>query len=49
MENKYYMNKEHGNILTRDEMLEEFAELYDGGDPTNGINWPEYYVYIGTL
>lgn len=45
----YYQNIECGNILTHDEMLKEFAELYDGGDPTNCASWSEYYIYIGSL
>lgn len=39
-----YMNKEHGNILTKSEMLNEWEELYDGGDETNPIPWTEYYT-----
>lgn len=33
MKQVYYMNRECGNILTYPEMLAEWAELYDGGDP----------------
>lgn len=40
---KMYMNKEHGNVLTYKEMLEEWNELYDGGDDTNPVGWDEYY------
>ena len=43
------MNKEHGHILPYDEMLVEFMEMYDGGDPTNCAHWSEYYEYIGAL
>lgn len=45
----YFQNIECGNILDYDEMLEEFAELYDGGDPTNPACWSDHYVYIGFL
>ena len=31
------------------EMLKEWAELYDGGDPTNPTSWMEYYICIGAL
>lgn len=41
-----YQNKECGNILTHDEMLVEWAEMYDGGDPTNPLGWEEYYDRI---
>lgn len=49
MRKGYYQNIECGNILDYNEMLKEFAELYDGGDPTNPAHWSEYYVYIGFL
>lgn len=45
----WFMNKEHGHILPYDEMLVEFMEMYDGGDPTNCAHWSEYYEYIGAL
>jgi hypothetical protein len=45
----WFMNKEHGHILPYDEMLIEFMEMYDGGDPTNCAHWSEYYEYIGAL
>ena len=36
MNNKrIFQNKECGNILTHDEMIKEFREMYDGDDPTN--------------
>lgn len=49
MKQFYYQNRECGNILTYREMLAEWAELYDGGDPTNPIGWMEYYTCIGAL
>ena len=49
MKQIYYMNREHGNILTYKEMIQEWAELYDGGDPTNPVGWIEYYTCIGAL
>lgn len=49
MKNCLYMNKEHGYILTYAEMREEFKELYDGGDPTNCVNWEEYYTKMDSF
>jgi hypothetical protein len=49
MKTYYYQNRECGNILIYPEMLKEWAELYDGGDPTNPIGWMEYYTCIGAL
>lgn len=49
MKTIYYQNKECGNLLTYPEMLQEWQELYDGGDPTNPIGWTEYYTCIGAL
>lgn len=42
-----FQNRECGNILTYDEMIEEYREMYDGGDPTNPCGWEEYYEVIG--
>lgn len=39
-----FMSKENGNVLTYKEMLEEWKELYDGGDDTNPMGWDEYYT-----
>ena len=49
MRNGYFMNNECRNILTYSEMIAEFLEMYDGGDPTNPAHWDEYYTYIGSL
>jgi hypothetical protein len=49
MKQMCYQNRECGNILTYSEMLKEWADLYDGGDPTNPIPWTEYYTCIGAL
>lgn len=38
-----YQNKETGEILTKVEMLHQFRDDYDGGDPTNPLEWDEYY------
>lgn len=38
-----YINIENGNIVTETEMLIEGAELYDLFDPTNPIDYLEYY------
>ena len=49
MKQMYYQNRECGNLLTYPGMLKEWAELYDGGDPTNPCGWMEYYTCIGAL
>ena len=49
MKTYYYQNRECGSILTYPAMLKEWAELYDGGDPTNPTSWMEYYTCIGAL
>ena len=41
-----FVSKENGNVLTYKEMLEEWEELYDGGDDTNPVGWYEYYTPI---
>lgn len=46
---KVYQNRECGNIFfTYREMMQEAAELYDVGDPTNPLEWREYYDEIIT-
>ena len=45
--NHLWMNREHGHLLTYDEMLEEAAELYDIGDDTNAVALEEYYEDTG--
>ena len=39
-----FMSKENGNVLNYNEMIEEWKELYDGGDDTNPVGWDEYYT-----
>jgi hypothetical protein len=41
-----FQNRECGNILTYDEMIEEYREMYDGDDPTNPYGWDTYYELI---
>ena len=42
-----YQNIECGNIHdTFEEMMREGAEMYDLGDPTNCLNWTDYYRLI---
>ena len=41
-----YMNIENGNILTETEMLIEGAMLYDLDDPTNWLDFLEYYMPV---
>lgn len=38
-----YQNIECGNILTKEEMQKEGAEMYDLGDDTNALSFDEYY------
>ena len=42
----YFMNLETGELLTRAAMQTQFREEYDGGDPTNGVSWDEYYKEV---
>ena len=42
-----FQNRECGNILTYNEMIEEYCEMYDGDDPTNPLDWEIYYELIG--
>ena len=46
MRNWTFQNIECGNILTYSEMIEEWAEMYDGGDPTNPLGWEEHYKVV---
>jgi hypothetical protein len=39
----YYMNKETGELLTWEEMLEQAREWYDIGDDTNACGLDECY------
>ena len=38
-----YQNKDTGEVLTFSEMLRQWAEEYDGDDPTNCLGWAEQY------
>jgi len=42
----YYMNRQTGELLTRQEMLDQFAADYDGDDPTNAVSYHEYYERV---
>ena len=41
-----FMNNENGNVLNYNGMLDEWKELYDGGDDTNPVGWNEYYTAL---
>lgn len=41
-----YINRETGELLNRREMLKQFAEDYDGNDPTNSVSWAEYFEEV---
>lgn len=43
----FYMNRETGELLSRQMMLKQFSEEYDGDDTTNGVGWNEYYEEVG--
>lgn len=43
---RYFMNRETGELLTRSEMMAQFQDDYDGGDPTNAVSWDEYYKEV---
>lgn len=49
MKKIYYMHKSFGHLVTREEMMKEMEEWYDGGDPTNVCSWMEYYTCLGPL
>lgn len=38
-----YINKETGEVLTKEEMLKQGKELYDLGDDTNIFDYSDYY------
>lgn len=42
----YFVNRETGEVLTREEMTKQFREEYDGDDPTNAIDISEYYEEV---
>lgn len=41
-----YQNIDTGELLTKKEMLEQFREEYDGGDPTNPAKWQDRYEEV---
>ena len=41
-----YINRETGELLTRREMLKQFADDYDGNDPTETMSWAEYFEEV---
>ena len=47
-ERQMYLNRMTGELLTRKEMLRQFAEDYDGGDSTNVLSWAEYFEEVRT-
>jgi len=43
MKEQLYMNKDTGEVLTYNEMFQQWIEEYDGGDPTNCMSiWEQY-------
>ena len=49
MKTEYYMSKENGNLVTWGEMMAELTENFDIDDPTNWLDWTEYYTYYGPM
>lgn len=43
---KTYQNYDTGEIMTYDEMREEWRTVYDGDDQTNILTWREQYKEI---
>ena len=43
MKKTYYMDRQTGEIMTYRQMLENGARDYDLDDPTNCLDYPEYY------
>ena len=41
-----YMNIANGELLTRSAMLRQFKTEYEGDDPTNCLDWSEYYEEV---
>ena len=41
-----YMNRETGELLTLEEMKNQFREEYDGDDDTNLFDYGEYYTPV---
>ena len=42
----FYVNRETGEMVSRQTMLAQFREEYDGDDPTNGIGYEEYFEEV---
>lgn len=42
----FYINKATGEILSRQAMLRQFSDEYDGGDPANALGCEEYYEEV---
>ena len=42
----YFMNKETGELLTYEEMIQQGIEEYDLFDETNCMNWEDYYCEL---
>ena len=42
----FYTSLETGEMLSRQAMLYQWSELYDGGDPTNPVGWDEHYAEV---
>lgn len=43
---QYYMNRDTGELLTYEEMLQQWREEYDGDDPTNCMDIREQYEKV---
>lgn len=39
-----YINVDTGELLTKEEAIEQWRDEYDGGDDTNGLEFSEQYI-----
>lgn len=44
MTHYYYEHKEDGYLVSYDEMMNILREEYDIDDPTNALDWKEYFT-----
>lgn len=44
---EYYINQQTGELFfSHSEAMQDFAENYDGDDPTNGIRFSDMYTTV---
>ena len=42
----FFIDRNTGEMLSRQLMLHKYAEEYDGDDPTNAVGWGEYFEEV---